>query len=145
MTTGDLITNEDLPAGIPRARCTANNKSGTRCKYNAVPGATVCRMHGGNAPQVRRKAAMRLQELILPAIGVLAKEMVNGEHSADRIRAANSALDRAGVERRTEMSIEDARAVLFAEALKIKARREAGGDGEPVRSWPSDDDEGEEA
>lgn len=59
----------------------------------------VCQTHGGSAPQVRRKAALRLLELVDPAIAVLAREMVNADKSADRQRAANSVLDRAGVPR----------------------------------------------
>jgi hypothetical protein len=46
-----------------RERCTSRAKStGRRCGRWPVPGATVCVMHGGAAPQVRAKAAQRLQE-----------------------------------------------------------------------------------
>ena len=31
------------------------------CKNGAIKGATVCRVHGGNAPQVRAKAAVRAE------------------------------------------------------------------------------------
>ena len=41
-------------------RCTAHNQSGNRCKNPAVPGATVCRFHGGAAPQVQAAAQRRL-------------------------------------------------------------------------------------
>ena len=48
-------------------RCTANSsRSGNRCKKAAILGGTVCRTHGGSAPQVKRKAAERLQDLIDP-------------------------------------------------------------------------------
>lgn len=41
-------------------RCTATAKSSQeRCKRTAPPGSTVCRAHGGAAPQVARKAAER--------------------------------------------------------------------------------------
>jgi hypothetical protein len=43
------------------AQCIATSKrSGDQCKRAAVPGATVCKMHGGGAPQVRAAAAKRL-------------------------------------------------------------------------------------
>lgn len=44
-------------------RCTATSKgSGARCKRSAIPGGTVCAMHGGSAPQVRAKAQERQLE-----------------------------------------------------------------------------------
>lgn len=46
-----------------RPRCTARSKrSGERCKRAPVPGATVCAMHGGAAPQVQAAAERRQQE-----------------------------------------------------------------------------------
>ena len=42
--------------------CSAHSKqTGQPCKVRVVPGATVCRFHGGSAPQVRLKAEERLQ------------------------------------------------------------------------------------
>ena len=42
-------------------QCIATAKtSGARCKRTAIPGGTVCRYHGGSAPQVRRSAERRL-------------------------------------------------------------------------------------
>jgi hypothetical protein len=47
----------------PHDRCTANSKqTGDRCQKYAVDGATVCRYHGGNARQVKRKADQRVIE-----------------------------------------------------------------------------------
>jgi hypothetical protein len=44
-------------------RCTATSKqSGERCKRLAIPGGTVCVMHGGASPAVRAAAEERLQE-----------------------------------------------------------------------------------
>ena len=44
-------------------QCTATAKStGLPCQRPPVPGATVCRFHGGAAPQVRKKATLRLVE-----------------------------------------------------------------------------------
>lgn len=45
----------------PGRRCQAQSKqTGEQCKAWAVPGALVCRHHGGRAPQVQRKAAENL-------------------------------------------------------------------------------------
>jgi hypothetical protein len=46
----------------PALKCSAKSKqSGQRCKQPAIPGGKVCRFHGGAAPQVKRKAAERLE------------------------------------------------------------------------------------
>lgn len=59
------------PKGKPQmSQCKATNRQGNRCGRSAVPGATVCNMHGGKAPQVQAKAAERLQwaaQVDLPA------------------------------------------------------------------------------
>lgn len=48
-------------------RCTAKSKrSGTQCRQWAIRGGFVCSMHGGQAPQVKRKAQERLNDLIDP-------------------------------------------------------------------------------
>lgn len=44
-------------------QCSATSKqTGNPCKLSAVPGAVVCRFHGGGAPQVRARAAARLAQ-----------------------------------------------------------------------------------
>lgn len=46
-----------------RERCTATSRrSGERCKRYPALGATVCRTHGGAAPQVRARAKQRAAE-----------------------------------------------------------------------------------
>jgi hypothetical protein len=45
-------------------RCTARStRSGERCKKAAMLGATVCRSHGGAAPQARRAAEVRAAQM----------------------------------------------------------------------------------
>lgn len=44
-------------------RCTAtSSQSGERCRKRPIVGGTVCFTHGGSAPQVRAKAAVRVLE-----------------------------------------------------------------------------------
>ena len=50
-----------LPGGY-LMRCTASRKDGKPCGSWAIKGATVCRVHGGAARQVRAAAARRLAE-----------------------------------------------------------------------------------
>ena len=48
-------------ARIRQARkCSAHRKDGGRCGNYAIVGGKVCRMHGGAARQVRRKADERV-------------------------------------------------------------------------------------
>ena len=62
-------------------RCRAQSKQAKRqCLKTAEPGATVCYIHGGRAPQVKRKAAVRV---------ALAEAIANG----DRRPAAQIMLD----------------------------------------------------
>ncbi len=46
-------------------RCKARTKRGP-CKLRPILGGLVCHVHGGAAPQVKRKAAERLADLIDP-------------------------------------------------------------------------------
>ena len=45
-------------------QCTATAKStGEQCQNPPMKGSNVCRMHGGQAPQVKKKAQERLDEM----------------------------------------------------------------------------------
>lgn len=117
-------------------QCTAKNSAGQRCKKAAIKGGTVCATHGGSAPQVRRKAALRLLELVDPAIGTLAREMATADKSADRQRAANSILDRAGMPRTaTVIDGESAKALLVERINALRGEA----DMEPLTDDEKDD------
>lgn len=79
-------------------QCTAKGKrKGGRCGNDAIKGGSVCRMHGGAAPQVRKKAQERLAAMVDPALGVLSYAMSKKSKSLrDAITAAKDVLDRAG-------------------------------------------------
>lgn len=93
-------------------QCSARSKtSGNQCRKDAVAGATVCRIHGGAAPQVVAAARIRLMEAADPAAALLVRQMagklVNAkgkllppEQQPDdntRQKAALAILDRAGL------------------------------------------------
>lgn len=117
------------PDGKPR--CQARSRQQTRaagydvqCANYASPGHQVCSHHGAKAPQARRKAALRLLELVNPAIATLAREMAQADTSRDRQAAANSILDRSGVPRTTTTPDGDAARELLLERLRqIRAER----------------------
>lgn len=112
-------------SGKPRCRGRAKSRGGAQCAEATVPGATVCRIHGGAAPQVGRAARLRLIEAIEPAIATLIKEMAQADRPADRIKAANSLLDRAGVPRVTETSVDAAREAVLQEMIRMRNQRVA--------------------
>lgn len=106
-------------SGYRPSPCRATSKAtGKPCGRTAEPGATVCRYHGGAAPQVKRKAALRLLELVDPAIATLARTMTdNTAPHAARLRAAENVLDRAGVPRRVDVTDTEAAKALLVERL----------------------------
>lgn len=121
----DEMTEEDYTHN-GQIRCQAKSKSsGQRCKSSVVPGAAVCRIHGGSASQVREAGKLRLSKLVNAAIAQLAKEMINAEKSSDRIRASNSILDRAGLPRELGISQESAVDMLFAELATAREELKA--------------------
>ena len=61
-------------------------------------GTNVCRMHGGAAPQVRRRAQQRLDEASDVAVQRILAIMNDRKISASvRLSAARDVLDRAGI------------------------------------------------
>lgn len=104
-----------------RLLCHAKSKStGELCSQVAIPGGKVCRYHGGASGHVKRAAALRLQELVDPAISTLAREMTEADKSTDRLRAADSVLDRTGFGRTTKMETEDVREMLLQRIRQLK-------------------------
>lgn len=95
-----------------RVLCHAKRKDGQLCKAPVVTGMKVCKMHGGSTQAAKRGAALRLAELVNPAIATLAREMTNADKSADKQRAANSILDRAGHGRHQIIEASDSREIL---------------------------------
>ncbi len=94
---GPLKTKGDpISKGDPiRGRCTARAKhSMNPCKYPAIPGGTVCRFHGGKAPQVIAKAEDRLRALQAKAIGAIDELIDQTQFPSTRYAAARDVLDR---------------------------------------------------
>jgi hypothetical protein len=88
---------ERAARGLPEPPlCAGHKKDGTPCKKHPIRGSTVCRVHGGAAPQVRKRAQERLQAAADILMAQLLKIAASAESEAVRLSAVKDALDRAG-------------------------------------------------
>lgn len=87
--------------------CKATNRQGTPCQRHPAPGATVCNLHGGKAPQVQTAAARRiLEQLVGPALTQLARIVNNADTPhAVRLAAIRDILDRTGYKPATQLEV----------------------------------------
>ena len=77
-------------------QCSAKRSNGEPCKAKAIRGGTVCRMHGGAAPQVKQKAMERILAAADPAAAELVRLAKEAESESVRLQAIKDLLDRAG-------------------------------------------------
>jgi hypothetical protein len=80
-------------------RCSGQKPStGERCAREALPGGTVCKVHGGTLPAVQAAAATRIGLIADSAISQLIRIMEDPEaEDRDVIAVAKDLLDRAGL------------------------------------------------
>lgn len=105
MSKGNRTRRRDAGLLPPPVRCKAHKKNGEPCKKYAVNGAAVCEKHGGNAPQVRRKAEQRLAMHADVLMKELVKIATSAESEAVRLAAVRDALDRIGIGSRQEIEV----------------------------------------
>jgi hypothetical protein len=87
---------QQLPPTI--VRCNGTLQSGKRCRREAIEGSVVCEIHGGLAPQVRRRAAERVLLTADEAIQVIKSFISDPTVPAGvRLKAAQDLADRAGL------------------------------------------------
>ena len=103
--------------------CRAKRSNGQPCKAQAIKGGTVCRVHGGAAPQVKRKAKERLLALVDPALATLSRLVEQKKDNKSALGAANSILDRTGYKPTDKVKIEGT--ISLPERL-IAARKRTG-------------------
>ena len=83
---------------MPSPKCKAkSSRTGEPCKRYAIAGGTVCPFHGGNSPQVKAKAKMRLLQMVDPAMSVIERCLLADSDvpHAVALKAATEVLDRA--------------------------------------------------
>lgn len=78
--------------------CNAHRTDGEPCRAPAIRGGTVCRVHGGSAPQVKEAARRRLNELVDPALVRLERIVVESKDERVVLASVKEVLTRAGVE-----------------------------------------------
>lgn len=71
--------------------------TGLPCGNAPIRGGTVCKYHGGAAPQVKKAAKERLAELVDPAITRLVQLVEQTDNPSVALGAVRDALDRAGL------------------------------------------------
>lgn len=98
----------DLSKVLPAVRCTARKRNGEPCKAMAARGATVCRVHGGSAPQVKATAKRRLDQAAEALTNrLLSFALDQGVSDETALKAVKDALDRAGMAapKQTDVSV----------------------------------------
>ena len=78
-------------------QCQAHTTAGVPCRNPAIRGATVCRSHGGSAPQVKAAARRRLLEAVDPVVARLVHIALNDDDPKTALVAIRDVLDRVGV------------------------------------------------
>jgi hypothetical protein len=79
---------------MPSRRCGRRTRGGGQCTQWAMLGQTVCRMHGGSAPQAKKAAAVRIAELVDAALTELERLLTEADSDAVRLAAVKDVLDR---------------------------------------------------
>jgi hypothetical protein len=90
-----------------RVYCTARRRNGEPCRNAPMLGSSVCRMHGGAAPQVKRAAQMRILQASDKAAARLVEMMQDKTiPPAIQLAAARDLLDRAGLVGKQEIELD---------------------------------------
>jgi hypothetical protein len=115
-------------------RCKTIKKNGDQCGNWALKGATVCRYHGGNAPQVRAAAQRRL-DLASEIAAVRIVGIMNDTRVPAHVRlaAAREVLDRTGIVTPKQVAVAGEIKYIFDEGDFVVVERETDEDWEAIR------------
>jgi hypothetical protein len=117
------------------SKCVATAKSsGLRCSKPAIPGGSVCKYHGGAAPQVRAKAVQRLSQardlaldrlidqLAPPESPLYAVEVKDLLAVVDKLTSKVQLLSGEATERKEDTKRHEVRVQLERELDRLRAR-----------------------
>lgn len=90
---------------VQQRRCVRIKKTGERCRQPACHGTTVCRFHGGTAPHIKAAARARLENAADRMAAQLLRLGTEAESETVQLSATNSALDRAGITKPTQVEL----------------------------------------
>ncbi|BBZ34115.1 HGGxSTG domain-containing protein [Mycolicibacterium confluentis] len=96
------------PTKVAPVKCSArSSRTGKPCQKYPVAGATVCRTHGGSAPQVQKAARRRLEQAADALVQRLLGIALDGT-APDQVAlsAVLAALDRAGLSVKSTVGVE---------------------------------------
>lgn len=96
------------PTKVEPVKCSArSSRTGKPCQKYPVAGATVCRTHGGSAPQVQKAARRRLEQAADVLVQRLLGFALDG-NAPDQVAlsAVLAALDRAGLSVKSTVGVE---------------------------------------
>lgn len=107
-------------------KCTAkSSRTGKPCQKSPIKGATVCRMHGGAAPQVKRAAERRLDQLRPLAIRYYDYLLSQQDYPSAGLGAANAVMDRVDGKPAERVQLEVSGDAALLDALEAGRRRVA--------------------
>ena len=89
---------------VGEVKCGRQTRDGTPCKNAPINGTNVCRMHGGAAPQVRRKAEERIEAAAYPA-AVVMTELLGSDEESMRYKASADLMNRNGLGNKQEITL----------------------------------------
>ncbi|WP_139809026.1 hypothetical protein [Mycobacterium avium] len=97
--------NEVL-ANHPEKQCVATNTKGERCRSYAIPGARVCRNHGGATRHVKEAARVRLEMASNRLVGKLVEIAFDDTRpAAVQLDAIKDSLNRAGLTKPAQVEV----------------------------------------
>lgn len=109
------------PTVPDKRQCTAHNRAGKRCGKTPIVGGTVCRLHGGAAPQVAKKAAERLADMVDPALTRLLTLLTSYDENI-AMRAVRDVLDRNNLGGKQQLSVDVTLSHIAERLLKARTR-----------------------
>lgn len=105
---------------MPSHRCGRRTRSGGTCRQWPIAGGTVCRMHGGSAPQVKQAAEARIKALAEGRALARLEELLESPLDSVALAAAKDLLDRAGYAARQRVDVHHHQVQQEAERIAAK-------------------------